>query len=148
MARKPGSGTTPRQAPGADSRGSGSDSPAKTPGLALPADLGRSLRLLDDVQLDRLAEAVADEVRRRGRCPPDGAAAGGTARRTPAKAARATQKEADGAAAATPGQERLILAAFEAGLRPAAIAKEFRVLRSTVQNVIAAARRDRHKTER
>ena len=125
------------------------DSQAKTPGLALPANLGRSLRLLDDAELDRLAAAVADEVRRRGRSAPGSpSAAGRSEKRTPAKAARAKPDEPDRAAAATPGQERLIHAAFEAGLRPAAIAKEFRVSRSTVQHVITAAKGDRRKTER
>ena len=57
MARRPESGRTPRQAPDAASSGSGIDRQAKTPGIALPADLGRSLRLLSDAQLDRLAEA-------------------------------------------------------------------------------------------
>ena len=149
MAGKPGSGKIPRQAPGAASPGSGIDRPAKTPGLALPADLGRSLCLLDDAQLDRLAEAVADEVRRRGRSAPDSpSSGGGSERRAPAKVSRAKPNEPDRAATVTPGQERLILAAFEAGLRPAAIAKEVRVSRSTVQHAITAAQRDRRRTER
>ena len=42
MARRPGSGKTSRQAPGAISPASGIDRRAKTPGIALPADLGRS----------------------------------------------------------------------------------------------------------
>ena len=39
----------------------GSDRPAKALGIALPDELGRSLRLLADAQLDRLMKAVADE---------------------------------------------------------------------------------------
>ena len=149
MTRRPGSGKTPRQAPGAASPGSGIDRQAKTPGLALPGDLGRSLSLLDDAQLDRLAEAVTDEVRRRGRgAPASPSVSDRSARRTPAKPARTRPKEADGTTAVTPGQERLILAAFEASLRPAAIAKEVRVSRSTVQHVITVAKRDRLRTER
>ena len=69
--------------------------------LALPSDLDRALRHLDDAQLDRLLEAAAAEARRRGR--PDGKTAGGGTRGNPAPV--------------TPGQERLILAALEAGLR-------------------------------
>ncbi len=149
MVRRPGSGKTSRQAPGAASSGSGIDRQAKTPGIALPADLGGSLRLLDDAQLDRLAEAVTDEVRRRGRsAPADPSVAGRSPKRTPAKAARARPDRADRDAAATAGQERLILAAFEAGLRPGAIAKEFRVSRSAVQHVITDAKRERRRTER
>ena len=145
MARRAGSSKTPREAPNAASHRSGLDRRAKTPGLALPGDLGRSLRLLDDARLDRLAEAVADEVRRRGRNAPDRATeAGRSPKRTPAKAAGARP---DGAAV-TAGQERLILAALDAGLKPAVIAKEFRVSRSTVQRVITDAKGKRRGTER
>ena len=60
----------------------------KRPGIALPADLGRFLRLLDNAQLDRLMKAVADEVRRRGRNAPERASvAGRLARHIPAKKA-------------------------------------------------------------
>ncbi|MDE0255777.1 MAG: hypothetical protein OYG32_13370 [Rhodospirillaceae bacterium] len=100
--------------------------------MALPADLERSLRHLDDAQLDRLLEAAAAEARRRGRT--DG--------RKPGTETRSKQ------AAVTPGQARLILAAHEAGLKPAAIAKEFRLSRPAVQDVIKAAERGRRKTER
>ncbi len=110
------------------------------PGLALPADLDRSLRLLDDGQLDRLAKAVAEEARRRGRGLPGGLSASERATEAPASA---RARSAAAAASVTPGQERLILAAFEAGLRPAAIAREFRLARATVQQAVAAAQRDR-----
>ena len=43
----------------------------------------------------------------------------------------------------TPGQERLILAAFEVGLKPAAIAREFRLSRARVDGVVAAAKQRR-----
>ena len=149
MARRPGSENAPRQAPDTPAPGSDLDRQHGESKIALPANLGRSLRLLDDAQLDRLTKAVTDEVRRRGRNPPDSPSAGGrSARRTPAKAGSAKPEEPATAATVTPGQERLILAAFEAGLRPAAIAKEVRVSRSTVQHVITAAQRDRRKTER
>ena len=39
----------------------------------------------------------------------------------------------------TQGQEKLILAAFEAGLKPAAIAREFRLSRAQVDGVLAGA---------
>ncbi len=149
MARRPGRENAPRQAPDSPAPGPGLDRQPHNSGIALPADLGRSLRLLDDAQLDRLMEAVTDEVRRRGRNPPDSpSVAGRSAKRTPANAARAKSDEADRGATVTAGQERLILAAFEAGLRPAAIAKEVRVSRTTVQHVITAGQRDRRKAER
>ena len=74
--------------------------------------------------------------------------AGRSARPTPAKTARAKPGEPGNAATVTSGQRRLILAAYEAGLKPASIAKEFRVSRATVQSVITGARRDRRNMER
>ena len=49
--------------------------------LALPSDLGRSLRYLDDTQLHRLLEAAAAGARRRGR--QDGKTAGGERAESP-----------------------------------------------------------------
>ena len=116
------------------------------PRFGLPADLDRSVRLLDDAQIDRLAKAVADEVPRRVRSAPDNPLVGGRAAKPiPAKAARA---KPDKPATVTAGQEWLILAAWEAGLKPAEIAKEVRVSRSTVLHVINDAQRDRRRTER
>ena len=149
MARRTGNESAPRQAPDAPAPGPGLDRQPGKSGIALPADLGRSLRLLGDAPLDRLMETVTDEVRRRGRNPPDSpSVVGRWARATLAKAGRATPEEPVRAATVTPGQERLILAALEAGLRPAAIAKEVRVSRSTVQHVITDPQRNRHKAKR
>lgn len=91
--------------------------------FALPADLGRALRHLDDADFDRLLESVTAEARRRRQ---DNKTVGGRTREPGARV--------------TPGQERLVLAAFEAGLRPAAIAREFRVSRAQVEAVVAAAK--------
>jgi len=149
MTPRPGSSKTLRQRTGAATSGSNLGRQAKTPGFALTAAMDRLLRLLDDAELDGLAEAVTDKVRRRGRCPLVYASvASRSPRRTPARAARARLNGPDSAATATPGLERQILVAFEAGLRAAVIAKEFRVSRSTVQHVTIAAQRDRRKTER
>ena len=150
MTGKPGSRESRRQAPKPASSGSGPARPAKTPGLALPADLGRSLRLLDDDALDRLVEAASGEARWRGHDLPQdtvdedrqgvlsGAAKGRSKKAGPS----------DRRGAVTPGQERLILAAWEAGLKPAAIAREFRLSRPTVQHVITGAQRAGRTTER
>ena len=151
MGDDPKAGNPGDREPGAEhtSPGSGPDRQAKRPGIALPADLDRSLSLLDDAQLDRLIKAVADEVRRRGRTAPDGpSVAGRLARPTPPKTARAKPGEPGNAATVTSGQRRLILAAYEAGLKPATIANEFRDSRATVQSVITGAQRDRRNMER
>ena len=96
--------------------------------LALPANLERSLRRLANADLDRLVEAANAEARRRGRRAgktSGGRAFGGRGR--------------DGPAPVTPGQEKLILVAFEAGLKPAAIARELWLSRTRVDNVLAGA---------
>ncbi|MDE0530016.1 MAG: hypothetical protein OXI01_01005, partial [Albidovulum sp.] len=89
----------------------------------LPADLERSLRHLDDAELDRLVDAATAEARRRGR----------QAGKTSGVRGRGKPKPV------TAGQEKLILAAFEAGLKPAAIAREFRLSRAQVDGVLAGA---------
>ncbi|MCY4549889.1 MAG: hypothetical protein OXC28_16105 [Defluviicoccus sp.] len=124
---RPGGGPGKRDGsrPGEDASDAGGSRVAGT--LALPANLGRSLRHLDDGDLDRLLEAVAAEARRRGR--PDGKTSGGRARGKPAPV--------------TAGQEKLILAGSEAGLKPVAIAREFRLSRAQVEGVVAGARQRR-----
>ena len=148
MARNRDMGDERQQASDAKPGATGGSRPANAPRLALPTDLGRSLRLLDDEQLGRLEKAVVAEVRRRGRH---------AAASLPAAGAQLTQKsvpagsksDAPGrAATVTPGQERLILAAFEAGLGPAAIAREVRLPLTTVRQVIASARSNRRKSQR
>ncbi len=78
-----------------------------------------ALRHLDDAQLDRLRDAVAAEARRRGRL--DGKTSERGTRRPPAPV--------------TPGQERLVLVAFQSGVKPAAIAREFRLSRAQVEGI-------------
>ena len=144
MMRQSGVGGAQSEVLGTASTGLDAGRLAKGPGIALLADLGKSLRLLDDEQLDRLMKAVTEEARRRGRDMPEDSHGGSRpGRPEPAKSARAKAGASAGAAGVTPGQERLILAAHEAGLRPAANAREFRLSRAAVQNVIASAKRTR-----
>ena len=142
--RRGGSGQD-EQAPGAASQRAGDrPSPADgTRGLVLPADLDRALRYLDDAELDRLQQAVSAEARRRGQQPAEGDASdsGREVRKTAGRATRPASARKREPVPVTPGQERLIRAAHEAGLGPAAIAREFRVSRAQVERVIAAARR-------
>ena len=113
------------QSGGKSGRGSGGSGTratdaGRTVPHALPADLDRAFRHLDDAQLDQLRDAVVAESRRRGR--PDGKTSGrGTVRRP---------------APVTAGQEGLVLAAFESGLKLAAIAREFRLSRAQMEAVV------------
>ncbi|MCY4558479.1 MAG: hypothetical protein OXF79_19310 [Chloroflexi bacterium] len=127
------------------------DRPANAPNLALSTDLGRSLRLLGDEQFDRLEKAVAAELRRRGRDAGQKAPAAGALRAQkpgPTTSAGSKSDAPDCAAAVTLGQERLILAASEAGLGPAASARQVQLPQTTVRRAIASARRSRHRPER
>ena len=91
--------------------------------FVLPVGLERALRQLDDDGLDRLVTAAVAEARLRGRRVPG---APRTRRRGPAL---------------TPGQERMVLAAFDSGVKPAAIARSLRLSRDRVNAVVAAKRR-------
>jgi len=108
--------------------------------VVLPEDLSGALRHLDDGQLDRLLREVITEARRRGRLPPE------LQSDTKAHRQKKERKAASPRAKAAPvrpvdvpaGQANLIRAAFKAGVKPAAIAREFRISRSVVSQVLAA----------
>ena len=141
--RREGSGRDEQAPDAAAQRAGGRPSPTDAiRGLALPAQLDRALRYLDDTELDRLQQAVSAEARRRGQ-PAEGGApeSGREDKKTPGRATRPASAMKREPVPVTPGQERLIRAAWEAGLGPAAIAREFRVSRAQVEHVIAAARR-------
>ena len=129
-------------ADGGDSPGSDAPRTARRTRYALPSDLPGSLRHLDDAQLDGLLRAVVEEARRRGRpvgsehaAPPASgsekptgaaSAAGGKAKRRPLPLA--------------PGQARLVRAAFEAGVKPASIARQLRVSRAQVEQALGESK--------
>ncbi len=133
MMRRPETGGARRLAQNAAPSDPRFDRPPNAPGVALPADLGRSLRLLDDDGLDRLMKAVTEEARRRGRSLPEDWPG------EPRRAGSSGPRKKPGMKKEAPG---------EAGLKPAAIAREARVSRPTVQHVITAAKRQRRRTER
>ena len=114
-----------------DERGAGQ------PGYAVPSDLSGSLRHLDDGQLDRLMRAVTEELRRRGLANGD---MGASLRKTPNNAsgvaAAAGGKVKRRAGSIPPGQEKVIRAAFEAGVKPGTIARQFRLSRTQVKQVV------------
>ena len=98
----------------------------------LPSNLSGSLRHLDERQLDRLVRAVVEEARRRGRpvdnegsSPPRPASG-----KTPVLAQAAGERAKRRWSPIALGQEKVIRAAFEAGVKPAAIARQFRVSRA------------------
>lgn len=113
---------------------------------------GERVQRIDLEDLDRQVVRASTEARMvDSNCDWLKMPADGNRQVEPSGSAKGRSKKAgasDRAGGATPGQERLIRAAHEVGLKPAAIAREFRLSRPAVQNVIKAAERDRRKTER
>jgi len=88
----------------------------------LPEDLAGALKRLEDVEIDALLAAVTTEAERRGRRPP------GPAKEKPvadAKPQRRQEAAEDGAGSLTTGRLNAVRAAFKAGVKPAAIARQF-----------------------
>ena len=113
------------------------------PRYALPSDLARSLRHLEDSQLDRLLGAVVEEARRRGLASSEklhsSLRAGAT--KGPGKMPETGKRAKDRALPISPGQEQVIRAAFEAGVKPGTIARQFRVSRAQVESIVGGSRR-------
>jgi hypothetical protein len=95
--------------------------------------LAGALKRLDDVEIDALLSAVTAEAGRRNRlpsstekdsAPPSGAPAGHTS-------------------GLTKGQLNAVHAAFKAGVRPSAIARQFGISQSDVRKALAAEARER-----
>ena len=114
-----------------------------SPRLALPSDLSGSLQHLDDAQLDTLLNAIKVETRRRGRPIADeDRRAAQTVKVPPVKPAPRHKPRAKGRASKiTPGQTNIIRAAFEAGVKPSAIARQFRIARAEVERIVGAPKR-------
>ena len=129
---------------------SASSGDAAPPRYALPADLGAALKHLDDAQFDALLSSVAAEARRRGGSPGSGAVASERSgmKKSPASGLAAGSKAKDGPVSLPPGQQRIIQAAFEAGVKPAAIARQFRLSRAQVDRIIGAAQRSARRPAR
>ena len=112
-------------------------SPAR---VTLPGDLSGSLKYLDDAQLQRLLEAVTVEIDRRNQGAPKNetatAAATGTSSQRQSAAFRNTKTR--GIDEFPEGTANLIRASFRAGVKPAAIARTFRISQSLVIRILSA----------
>ena len=129
---------------------SASSGDAALPRYALPADLGAALKHLDDAQFDALLNSVAAEARRRGRQSGAGAVAPERSgvKKSPAGGLAAGSKTKDGPVSLPPGQQRIIQAAFEAVVKPAAIARQFRLSRAQVDRIIGTGQRSARQPAR
>jgi hypothetical protein len=112
-------------------------SPAR---VTLPSDLSGSLKHLDDAQLQRLLEAVTVEINRRNQGAPKNetatAAALGTSSQGQSAAFR--NKNIRGIDEIPEGKANLIRASFRAGVKPAAIARTFRIPQSLVNRLLSS----------
>jgi hypothetical protein len=116
----------------------GPDSLASQQRHFLPNDLAGALKRLDDVEIDALLAAVTTEAERRGRRPP------GPAKEKPvadAKPQRRQEAAEDGAGSLTTGKLNAVRAAFKAGVKPPAIARQFGISQSDVRRALAQGKR-------
>jgi hypothetical protein len=113
-------------------------SPAR---VTLPGDLSGSLKYLDDAQLQRLREAVNVEINRRTQGAPKNKTATAVATGTSSEGQSAPfrGKKLRGVDEIPEGKANLIRASFRAGVKPAAIARTFRISRSLVSRVLSSA---------
>jgi hypothetical protein len=130
--KEDGSSTVPRDVFRAASAASGGV--PSTPRIALPNDLSTTLRYLDNPELQRLFAAVTAEISRRSE--------GASTRHTGKAAAPVATAEAPSKASKfdeiPEGKANLIRASFGAGLKPAAIARMFRIAPSLVNRIIGS----------
>ena len=113
----------PNAAPGPEQLGS-------EPRHLLPKDLAGSLKRLDNAEIDTLLAAVTAEAERRGRVakPQPQAEAKLAGRRT------AIEEVTGGL---TKGKLNAVRAAFKAGVKPSAIARQFGISQSDVRKALA-----------
>jgi hypothetical protein len=108
------------------------DNLASQPRHFLPRDLAGALKRLDDAEIDALLAAVTTEAERRGRLPPS------PAKEKPAADAKPQAPVKDGAGSLTLGKLNAVRAAFKAGVKPSAIARQFGISQSDVRKALAA----------
>jgi DNA invertase Pin-like site-specific DNA recombinase len=98
----------------------------------LPRDLAGALKRLDDAEIDALLAAVTTEAERRGRLPAS------PAKEKPAADEKPQAPVKDGAGSLTTGKLNTVRAAFKAGVKPSAIARQFGISQSVVRKALAA----------
>jgi len=100
------------------------------------ARLAGALKRLDTAEIDALLAAVTTEAERRGRRAKD----------KPTADARPQPRQASaehGAGSLTTGKLNAVRAAFKAGVKPLAIARQFGISQSEVRKALATEDRDR-----
>jgi hypothetical protein len=105
-----------------------------TPRIALPNDLSTTLRYLDTPELQRLLAAVMTEISRRT----EGASTSDISKAAAPMATVEPSTKTSDIDEIPEGKANLIRASFHAGLKPAAIARTFRIPPSLVNRIIGS----------
>jgi hypothetical protein len=113
----------PKAAPNAEQQ-------ASEPRHLLPKDLAGSLKRLHNAEIDTLLAAVTTEAERRGRLPKPPP-------RAEAKPAGRRVAAGEIAGGLTKGKLNAVRAAFKAGVKPSAIARQFGISQSDVRKALA-----------
>ena len=110
------------------------DEQGSEPRHILPKDLAGALTRLNDGDIDALLSAVTTEAARRGRLPANPA---GKKPITDAKSAPSQLPIEANAGRLPKGQLNAVRAAFKAGVKPSAIARQFGISQSDVRKALA-----------
>ena len=105
----------------------------------LPKNLPNAVKHLSDEELALLHAATFDEMKRRGKAPPSNSGVlprNSLAERSP-KRARSLRRVNISGASLPSGKVNAIRAAFKAGVRPSAIARQFGISKSSVMGALA-----------
>jgi hypothetical protein len=112
------------------------------PRYLLPKDLPNALRRLSDGEIDTLLTAATDEAKRRRPEPPSNRnTAKSPARAKPTRTRRSQTPAGEQAPSLALGKANAVCAAFMAGVKPSAIARQFGISQSTVRQVLQAEKR-------
>jgi len=128
--------------------GSPSNNPPEAPPgrpsrrVALPKDLPRAIRYLEDREVDWLLRIATEEANRRGRPVPTDAVGPTKTDTAATPRERQTRQEKIGQAAAlTPGQMNAVRAAFKAGVPPRRIGRQFGLSQEQVRKALSIPER-------
>jgi hypothetical protein len=98
----------------------------------LPKDLPNAVKNLSDDELDRLLAAALEETKRGGKMVPN------VQPNDPVPPRPTSQRKAEAAATSlTRGQISAVRAAFKAGVKPSAIARQFGISQSDIRKVLS-----------
>jgi len=109
--------------------------PLEHPRVTLPKNLSETLKRLEDAELETLLREVTAEAERRGVMKSVNTVA--APQTAPAAKFQAQQSKSSGVSAELPaGKANLIKASHSTGMKPAAIARMFRLSQSVVNRVL------------